>query len=33
MAPKTKPDNSGFVKLKKDLAAKALGQLYVLHGA
>lgn len=32
MAPKIKPDNSGFVKLKKDLAAKALGQLYVLHG-
>ena len=32
MAPKNKPDTSGFDKLKKDLAAGRPGQLYVFHG-
>ena len=32
MAPKTKPDNSGYVKLKKDLSANSPGQLYIFHG-
>lgn len=32
MPPKTKPDNAGYQKLKKDLAAKNPGQLYILHG-
>lgn len=32
MAPKTKPDNSGYIKLKKDLSANSLGQLYIFHG-
>jgi len=32
MPPKTKPDTSGYQKLKKDLSEGKLGQLYVLHG-
>ena len=32
MAPKTKPDNAGYQKLKKDLADGTPGQLYILHG-
>lgn len=32
MAPKTKPDNTGYIKLKKDLSGKAPGQLYIFHG-
>jgi len=32
MAPKTKPDNAGYQKLKKDLAEGTPGQLYILHG-
>lgn len=32
MPPKTKPDNAGYQKLKKDLSAGQPGQLYVLHG-
>ena len=32
MPPKTKPDDSGYQKLKKDLSDKTLGQLYVFHG-
>ena len=32
MPPKAKPDNSGYQKLKKDLSAGQLGQLYVFHG-
>ena len=32
MAPKTKPDNAGYTQLKKDLSAKAPGQLYIFHG-
>jgi len=32
MPPKSKPDNSGYQKLKKDLAAKQPGQLYIFHG-
>lgn len=32
MPPKSKPDDSGYQKLKKDLAAKMPGQLYIFHG-
>ena len=32
MAPKKKPDQSGYVKLKKDLSDKMPGNLYILHG-
>lgn len=32
MPPKTKPDTSGYQKLKKDLAGGTPGRLYVLHG-
>ena len=32
MPPRTKPDDSGYQKLKKDLSDKTLGQLYVFHG-
>ncbi len=32
MPPKNKPDTSGFDKLKKDLSAGQLGQLYIFHG-
>lgn len=32
MAPKTKPDTSGYKALKRDLAAGTPGQLYVFHG-
>jgi len=32
MPPKTKPDTSGYQKLKKDLSEGKPGQLYILHG-
>ncbi len=32
MPPKSKPDTSGFDKLKKDLSAGRPGQLYIFHG-
>ena len=32
MPPKSKPDTSGFEKLKKDLSAGKPGQLYIFHG-
>ena len=32
MPPKSKPDTSGFDKLKKDLSAGKPGQLYIFHG-
>ena len=32
MAYKSKVDNAGYTKLKRDLSAGTLGQLYVLHG-
>ena len=32
MAPKAKPDTSGYQKLKKDMADKNPGLLYVMHG-
>lgn len=32
MPPKTKPDTSGYQKLKKDLSDGKPGQLYILHG-
>ena len=32
MPPKGKPDIAGYQKLKKDLAAKKPGQLYIFHG-
>ena len=32
MAPKAKPDNAGYVQLKKDLSAKTPGRLYIFHG-
>ncbi len=32
MPPKSKPDDSGYQKLKKDLSAKQPGQLYIFHG-
>ena len=32
MPPKSKPDTSGFEKLKKDLSAGRPGQLYIFHG-
>ena len=32
MPPKTKPDNAGYQKLKKDLTAGKPGQLYLFHG-
>ena len=32
MPPKSKPDTSGFDKLKKDLSAGQPGQLYIFHG-
>jgi len=32
MAPKAKPDTSGYQKLKKDLADGTIGNLYILHG-
>ena len=32
MPPKTRPDTSGYQKLKKDLSAGTPGRLYVFHG-
>ena len=32
MAPKTKPDQSGYQQLKNDLKAKKPGRLYIFHG-
>ena len=32
MPPKTKADNAGYLKLKKDLSAGTPGQLYLFHG-
>jgi DNA polymerase-3 subunit delta len=32
MPPKAKPDTAGYQKLKKDLSAGKLGQLYIFHG-
>ena len=32
MPPKAKADTAGYQKLKKDLSAGTLGQLYLLHG-
>ena len=32
MPPKSKPDNTGYQQLKKDISAKQPGQLYIFHG-
>ena len=32
MPPKSKPDTSGFEKLKKDLSAGRPDRLYIFHG-
>ena len=32
MPPKSKADNAGYVKLKKDLSAGTPGKLYLFHG-
>ena len=32
MPPKGKPDTAGYQKMKKDLAGKNPGQLYIFHG-